>query len=226
MKSYQEFIDICYQLDEIAPVPKGVKLTYKGGQPLPPEDRKSLENLSRMNKGIYSTSRSETSTSTPQRGPRARRRQDFVDMSNNTTQGKRGRRMINAGFEMELDEILMVTPAKKKPTTQKPKSTSTVKKPDPSDPDYVRKHRAYVKAKQLNNQFEVEESVRERLAQAIVATNPPEFSRRLKFARKLITSKALSDARKRAKKRVSGKAADPNYQPPRRGPRARNSKNS
>jgi hypothetical protein len=226
MKSYQEFIDICYQLDEIAPVPKGVKLTYKGGQPLPPEDRKSLENLSRMNKGIYSTSRSETSTSTPQRGPRARRRQDFVDMSNNTTQGKRGRRMINAGFEMELDEILMVTPAKKKPTTQKPKTKSTVEKPDPSHPDYVTQHRAYVKAKQLNNQFEVEESVRERLAQAIVATNPPEFSRRLKFARKLITSKALSDARKRAKKRVSGKAADPNYQPPRRGPRARNSKNS
>lgn len=226
MKSYQEFIDICYQLDEIAPVPKRVKLTYKGGEPLPPEDRESLENLSRMNKGIYSTSRSETSTSTPQRGPRARRRQDFVDMSNNTTQGKKGRRMINAGFEMELDEILMVTPAKKKPTTQKPKSTSTVKKPDPSDPDYVRKHRAYVKAKQLNNQFEVEEGLRTAVADVISATNPRLVSKRQRIITALRTSSALSDARERARKRVSGRAADPNYQPPRRGPGARNSKNS
>jgi hypothetical protein len=226
MKTYQEFLDICYQLDEIAPVPKGVTLYHKGGQPLSPEDRKSLENLSRMNREDKPKPKPKlepVSPETPQRGPRARKRQDFVDMSNNTTQGKKGRRMINAGFEMELDEILMVSPAKKKPTTQKSKTKSTVEKPNPSDPDYVRKQRAYVKAKQLNNQFEVEESVRERLAQAIVATNPPEFSRRLKFARKLITSKALSDANQRAKKRVSGKAADPNF---RRGPRARNSENS
>jgi len=47
-----------------------------------------------------------------------------------------------------VDEVLMVTPATKKPTKKVVKSVTKIEKPDPSDPDYVRKQRAYVKLKQ------------------------------------------------------------------------------
>ena len=50
--------------------------------------------------------------------------------------------------ENELDEVLMVTPATKKPTKKVVKSVTKIEKPDPSDPDYVRKQREYVKSKQ------------------------------------------------------------------------------
>jgi hypothetical protein len=50
--------------------------------------------------------------------------------------------------ETELDEVLMVTPAVKKPTKTVVKSVTKLEKPDPSDPDYVRKQREYVKSKQ------------------------------------------------------------------------------
>jgi len=47
-----------------------------------------------------------------------------------------------------VDEVLMVTPAAKKPTKKVAKSVTKIEKPDPSDPDYVRKQREYVKSKQ------------------------------------------------------------------------------
>jgi hypothetical protein len=47
-----------------------------------------------------------------------------------------------------VDEVLMVTPATKKPTKKVVKSVTKIEKPDPSDPDYVTKQRAYVKSKQ------------------------------------------------------------------------------
>jgi hypothetical protein len=50
--------------------------------------------------------------------------------------------------ETELDEVLMVTPATKKLTKKVVKSVAKIEKPDPSDPDYVTKQRAYVKSKQ------------------------------------------------------------------------------
>ena len=55
--------------------------------------------------------------------------------------------------ETELDEVLMVTPATKKSTKRVAKSVTKIEKPDPSDPDYVTKHRAYIKAK--NQQSEM-----------------------------------------------------------------------
>ena len=47
-----------------------------------------------------------------------------------------------------VDEVLMVTPATKKPTKKVVKSVTKIEKPDPSDPDYVTMQRAYVKSKQ------------------------------------------------------------------------------
>lgn len=47
-----------------------------------------------------------------------------------------------------VDEVLMVTPTAKKPTKKVAKSVTKIEKPDPSDPDYVRKQREYVKSKQ------------------------------------------------------------------------------
>ena len=47
---------------------------------------------------------------------------------------------------INLDEILMVTPAAPK-TVKKNTSVKKITKPDPSDPDYVVKQRAYLKAK-------------------------------------------------------------------------------
>lgn len=52
-----------------------------------------------------------------------------------------------------VDEVLMVTPATKKSTKKVAKSVTKIEKPDPSDPDYVTKHRAYIKAK--NQQSEM-----------------------------------------------------------------------
>ena len=52
-----------------------------------------------------------------------------------------------------VDEVLMITPSTSKPTKKVVKSATKIEKPDPSDPDYVRKHRAYIKAK--NQQSEM-----------------------------------------------------------------------
>jgi hypothetical protein len=52
-----------------------------------------------------------------------------------------------------VDEVLMVTPSTKKTTKKVVKSVTKLEKPDPSDPDYVRKHREYIKAK--NQQSEM-----------------------------------------------------------------------
>jgi type IV secretory pathway VirB10-like protein len=48
---------------------------------------------------------------------------------------------------INLDEILMVTPAVPK-TTKKNTSAKKITKPDPSDPDYVVKQREYLKQRQ------------------------------------------------------------------------------
>jgi hypothetical protein len=55
-----------------------------------------------------------------------------------------------------VDEVLMVTPARKKPTKKVVKSVVKIEKPDPSDPDYVRKQRAYVKSKQQEEMVDYE----------------------------------------------------------------------
>ena len=50
--------------------------------------------------------------------------------------------------ETELDEILMITPLTKQTTNKVAKKVTKIEKPDPSDPDYITKQRAYIKAKQ------------------------------------------------------------------------------
>lgn len=47
-----------------------------------------------------------------------------------------------------VDEILMITPTTKQTTKKVIKKVDKLEKPDPSDPDYVAKQRAYIKAKQ------------------------------------------------------------------------------
>jgi hypothetical protein len=47
-----------------------------------------------------------------------------------------------------VDEVLMVTPSTKQTTKKVVKSVTKLEKPDPKDPDYVTKQRAYVKALQ------------------------------------------------------------------------------
>jgi len=59
-----------------------------------------------------------------------------------------------------VDEVLMITPATKKPTKKVVKSATKIEKPDPSDPDYVTKQREYIKAK--NQQSEMVDYVRMR----------------------------------------------------------------
>lgn len=56
--------------------------------------------------------------------------QEFLEIAKNTV----------------LDEVLMVSPPK--PTEKKKQKPTKATKPDPNDPDYVRKHREYIKAKQ------------------------------------------------------------------------------
>ena len=58
--------------------------------------------------------------------------------------------------ETELDEVLMVTPAVKKPTKKVAKKITKIEKPDPKDPDYVVKQRAYLKAKQRQEAIDYE----------------------------------------------------------------------
>lgn len=56
-----------------------------------------------------------------------------------------------------VDEVLMVTPTVKKTTKKVVKKATKIEKPDPSDPDYVRKQREYVKSKQRNEETELDE---------------------------------------------------------------------
>ena len=55
-----------------------------------------------------------------------------------------------------VDEVLMVTPSTKKTTKKVVKSVTKLEKPDPSDPDYVVKQRAYLKAKQRQEAIDYE----------------------------------------------------------------------
>jgi len=43
--------------------------------------------------------------------------------------------------------VLMITPATKKPTKKVVKSITKLNKPDPSDPDYVEKYRAWIESR-------------------------------------------------------------------------------
>ena len=56
-----------------------------------------------------------------------------------------------------VDEVLMVSPSVKKTTKKVVKKATKIEKPDPSDPDYVRKHREYIKSKQRNEETELDE---------------------------------------------------------------------
>lgn len=55
-----------------------------------------------------------------------------------------------------VDEVLMVTPSAKKTTKKVVKSVTKLEKPDPSDPDYVTKQRAYIKGKQRQEAVDYE----------------------------------------------------------------------
>ena len=56
-----------------------------------------------------------------------------------------------------VDEVLMVSPSTKKTTKKVVKKVTKIEKPDPSDPDYVRKHREYIKSKQRNEENQIDE---------------------------------------------------------------------
>ena len=58
--------------------------------------------------------------------------------------------------ETELDEVLMVTPSTKQTTKKVAKKITKIEKPDPKDPDYVVKQRAYLKAKQRQEAIDYE----------------------------------------------------------------------
>lgn len=103
--------------------------------------------------------------------------------------------------ENELDEVLMVTPTAKKPTKKVAKSVTKIEKPDPSDPDYVTKQRAYIKAKQNK----VEEGIGMTMASAL--GNPPALSNRMKLKRVLLAREIEKETQKNKKRKFSGKAA-------------------
>lgn len=56
----------------------------------------------------------------------------------------------------DIDEILMVTPSTKQTTKKVVKSVTKLEKPDPRDPDYVVKQRAYLKAKDRQEAIDYE----------------------------------------------------------------------
>lgn len=57
-----------------------------------------------------------------------------------------------------VDEVLMVTPTSKQKTSKTlVRKAVKIEKPDPNDPDYVTKYRAYIKAKQRNEETELDE---------------------------------------------------------------------
>lgn len=56
-----------------------------------------------------------------------------------------------------VDEVLMVSPSTKKTTKKVVKKATKIEKPDPSDPDYVRKQREYIKSKQRNEENQIDE---------------------------------------------------------------------
>jgi len=104
--------------------------------------------------------------------------------------------------EVELDEILMITPATKK-TTTKSQSKQT-KDPYGEDPAVTRKRLA-TKVKKLKEEDEIEEGIGMTVASAL--GNPPPLSKRMKLKQALIIGKIKSDSEKNKKKKYSGKAA-------------------
>lgn len=55
-----------------------------------------------------------------------------------------------------VDEVLMVTPSTRQTTKKVARSITKLEKPDPKDPDYVVKQRAYLKAKQRQEAIDYE----------------------------------------------------------------------
>jgi hypothetical protein len=104
--------------------------------------------------------------------------------------------------EVELDEILMITPTTKK-TTTKSQSKQT-KDPYGEDPAVTRKRLA-TKVKKLKEEDEIEEGIGMTVASAL--GNPPPLSKRMKLKQALIIGKIKSDSEKNKKKKYSGKAA-------------------
>ena len=113
-KTFEEFMTICYKLDEIAQVPKGKKLTYKGGEPLPKDHKKSLDTISKMNRGVYPDPKPDTeSTPKPTSATGKRGRINFIDRSTASTQGQNTRRGPRSRFaeENEIEEGIGMTMA-------------------------------------------------------------------------------------------------------------------
>jgi hypothetical protein len=98
-KTFREFLDIC---EARVPVTRqsGKKLRYKGGEPLPPAHKRSLEAVAKMNRGIYPDPKPEPKPeSSEQQTPPRRNRFQFVDRSNSSTQGNTRRGRGGSRFE-------------------------------------------------------------------------------------------------------------------------------
>ena len=90
-----------------------------------------------------------------------------------------------------VDEVLMVTPSVNKTTKKVVKSASKLEKPDPRDPDYVTKQRAYVKA--LQNQKEAIDYER-RSSGARAATERAAAAKKAKLQRQPSDAEAARSA--------------------------------
>ena len=124
-----------------------------------------------------------------------------ADKTKNPKKLRKQKAMGELGEET-IDEILMITPTTKKPTT---KSQSKSKRdPYGEDPAVTRKRLA-AKVKKLKEEGEIDEGIGMTMANAI--GNPPALSKRMKLKQALIINKIRSDAKKSKEKRYSGKAA-------------------
>lgn len=100
-----------FELDEIAQVPAGKKLRYKGGEPLPPAHKKSLETIQKMNRGIYPDPKPEQSTSSQPQPERRKRRIEFLDRSRSSDQGNSRRGPRSRFEEFDIEEGIGMTMA-------------------------------------------------------------------------------------------------------------------
>ena len=124
-----------------------------------------------------------------------------ADKTKNPKKLRKQKAMGELGEEA-IDEILMITPTTKKPTT---KSQSKPKRdPYGEDPSVTRKRLA-AKVKKLKEEGEIDEGIGMTMANAI--GNPPALSKRMKLKQALIINKIRSDAKKNKEKKYSGKAS-------------------
>lgn len=228
-KTFSDFVKICenIQIDEIAAVPAGKKLTYKGGQPLPKSHQQSLQRISRLNKDndskrlILEPPTNNPSSESSPKGRRVKHDLSTIDRSNASTQGntRRGRRGGTRSESVDLDEILLLTPNKRKIKKNQP--SDRVNRPDPKSPNYYEQQKKYIKSKQHEETENFDEGIGMTMANAI--GNPPPLSKRMRLKQSLINREIEKNSKKSKRRRFSGLAADPNQ---RRGPRSKNSNNT